>query len=165
MLFAFSFYRFIYIFFNVFICFTSSFFSNFAISSRFFYFLFLCMIWTSKLPLTVFWVWRLIWAIKSHYIAMEDKAALKIRHMAWHSQKCEVKELKVGDSEEKSQTLMGRHWSQGREKLTKRHRVSRAFNQDMGNQKANLTMPANSGSFTSHQMTVCKMSMTNTKTG
>ena len=45
------------------------------------------------------------------------------------------------------------------------HRISRAFNYDMGNRKANPTMVANGGNFTSHQMTVCRTSITNTKMG
>ena len=40
-----------------------------------------------------------------------------------------------------------------------RNRISKAFNQDMENRKANLTKPANRGSLTIHQ------TITNTKTG
>ena len=45
------------------------------------------------------------------------------------------------------------------------HRISRAFNKDMGNRKVNLTMVTNRRNFMSHQMTKCKTSMTNMKMG
>ena len=78
-----------------------------------------------------------------------------------------VKELKVGDSERRRET------DNHRESLTSRkgksimgYRISKAFNQqNMENRKANLTTSANRGNLTSHQMTVCKKNMTNTKTG
>ena len=101
------------------------------------------------------------------YIPTEHWAALKIRHKAWHSQKCKrcrtAKSRRLG--KEKRQTLTGRHWRQGRVKPITGHRISRTFIQDMGNRKANLTTAANRGSLTSHQITVCKTSMTDTETG
>ena len=66
---------------------------------------------------------------------------------------------------EKRQTLTGRHCRQGGEKSITGHIISREFNQDMGDRKANLTTVANRESFTSHQMTMCNTNMTNTKTG
>ena len=76
-----------------------------------------------------------------HYITAEDKATLNIRHKAWHSKKCEkswrAKSRWLG--EERRQTFTGRHWRQGRVKPITGHIINRAFNQDMGNQKVNLT--------------------------
>ena len=95
------------------------------------------------------------------------KAALKNRQGLPLSIKRKVskraKSRRLGGG--KRQTLTGRHRRQGREKTIMGHIISRACNQDMGNRKANLTTDVKRGSFTNHQMTVFKTSMTNAKTG
>ena len=74
-----------------------------------------------------------------------------------------IEELKVGDSESRKgrRSRVGTDVKEGKNRLGG-HRISRAFNPNMENRKANLTTGANRES---HQMTVCKTSMTNTETG
>ena len=71
---------------------------------------------------------------------------------------------KVGDSERTDRCSRGAtDIKEAKNRL--RGTISRAFNEDMENQKANLTTAANRESFISHQITICKMSMTNTRMG
>ena len=61
----------------------------------------------------------------------------------------------TGWEEEEKKKKKRRVERQGKEKPVTGYIISKAFNQEMENLKANLNTAANKGGLTSHQMTVC----------
>ena len=93
-------------------------------------------------------------------ISLDQKSRFKVRHEADTLKNAKCRRAKNRRFGKKRQTLTGRYLHQGREKPITSNRISRAFNQDVENRKANLTTAANRGSLMSHQMIVYKTSMT-----